>query len=126
MSSERLQVYKCEICGIIVELLEGGAGECVCCGEAMTLLPEKTAAEEGKEKHVPVVEAAEGTVTVKVGSIEHPMEEKHFIQWIEVISDGKAYREFLKPGQEPKATFKVEGNDLVVRELCNLHGLWKS
>lgn len=119
-----MEVYKCEICGNIVEVIHGGEGELVCCGQPMRLLDAKTA-DQGKEKHVPVIEKVAGGVKVKVGSIAHPMEEKHYIEWIEVIADGKAYRQFLKPGQAPEAVFAIDGKSLTARELCNIHGMWK-
>ena len=123
--TKKLQVYKCEICGNIVEVLHGGQGALVCCGQPMKLFEEK-AQEEGKEKHLPVIEKVDSGMKVKVGSVQHPMEEKHYIEWIELIADGKAYREFLKPGDLPEAMFKVKGNDIQVREYCSIHGLWKT
>lgn len=123
--AERLQVYKCELCGNIVEVLTGGGGELVCCGQPMSLLDEKTA-DATTEKHVPVIEKVDGGFKVKVGSIPHPMEEKHYIEWIEVIADGKAYRQFLKPGDAPEATFAIDAAEVTAREHCNVHGLWKS
>ena len=123
--AERLEVYKCDLCGNIVEVLEGGAGELVCCGQPMQLLTENTT-DAATEKHVPVVEQTAGGVKVKVGEVPHPMVEKHFIQWIEVIADGKAYRQFLKPDEAPEATFSVEADQITAREYCNLHGLWKA
>jgi superoxide reductase len=123
--AEKLQVYKCELCGNIVEVVHGGKGELVCCGQPMKLLVENTV-DAAKEKHVPVIETAEEGYKVKVGSAAHPMEEKHYIEWIEVIADGKAYHQFLNPGDAPEASFKVEGNQLTAREHCNLHGLWKA
>jgi len=122
--AERLEVYKCNICGNIVEVLHGGGGELVCCGQAMSKLVENTV-DAAKEKHVPVVEKVEGGVKVKVGEVAHPMEEKHWIQWIEIVADGKAYRQFLNPGEAPEATFDVEADQVTAREYCNLHGLWK-
>ncbi len=122
--AEKLEVYKCEVCGNIVEVLHGGNGDLVCCGQDMKLLVENTV-DAAKEKHVPVVEKTTGSITVKVGAAAHPMEEKHFIEWIEVIADGKAYHQFLKPGEAPEATFNVEANDVTARAYCNLHGLWK-
>lgn len=122
--AERLEVYKCELCGTMVEVLHGGGGELVCCGEAMTLLVENTV-DAAKEKHVPVVEKTADGVKVKVGDVAHPMEEKHYIEWIEIIVDGKAQRQFLNPGETPEATFQVEAGNVVAREYCNLHGLWK-
>jgi len=123
--AERLEVYKCEACGNIVEVLHGGAGELVCCGAPMVLMSENTV-DAAKEKHVPVVEKTAGGVTVKVGEVPHPMEEKHYIEWIEIIADGKAYRQFLNPGETPEATFNVEANQVTAREYCNLHGQWKA
>jgi superoxide reductase len=123
--TERLQVYKCEVCGNIVEVLHEGAGELVCCGEPMKLLVEG-AVDAAREKHVPVIEKTAGGIKVKVGSAPHPMEDKHFIEWIEVIADGKAYRQFLKPGEAPEATFNIDAQQLTAREHCNIHGLWKA
>jgi superoxide reductase len=120
----RLQVYKCNICGNIVEVLHGGDGELVCCGEPMELLEEKTA-DASTEKHVPVIEKVDSGYKVKVGSVPHPMEQKHYIEWIELLADGKAYRQFLKPGIPAEAVFHVEADDVSAREHCNVHGLWK-
>ncbi|MFY9705938.1 MAG: desulfoferrodoxin [Desulfobacterales bacterium] len=123
--AEQLQVYKCEACGNIVEVLHGGEGELVCCGKPMVLIKENTV-DAAKEKHVPVIEKVEGGYKVKVGSVPHPMEEKHYIEWVELIADGKAYRQFLKPGQAPEAIFKIDAAKVTAREYCNLHGLWKA
>ena len=120
----KLQVYKCNMCGNIVEVLHGGDGELVCCGEPMELLDEKTA-DATTEKHVPVIEKIDGGYKVKVGSVPHPMEEKHYIEWIELLADGKAYRQFLKPGIPAEAVFLIEANNVSAREHCNVHGLWK-
>ena len=122
--AKKLQIYKCNKCGNIVEVLHGGVGELVCCGEPMELLDEKTA-DATTEKHVPVIEKIEGGYKVKVGSVPHPMTEEHLIEWIELLADGKAYRQFLEPGVEPEAIFHVEGNSVSAREHCNDHGLWK-
>lgn len=125
--TETLQIYKCQLCGIILEVLEGGAGGLVCCGEEMTLQEEKTA-DVTTEKHVPFIEAVEGGYKVRIGqNTAHPMEEKHYIQWIELLADGKAYRQFLKPGDAPEACFAVcqAGGSVSAREHCNIHGLWK-
>ena len=123
--AERLQVYKCNTCGNIVEVVHGGAGELVCCGAPMVLLVENTV-DAAKEKHVPVIEKTADGVKVKVGSVPHPMEEKHYIEWIEIIADGKSYTAFLKPGQAPEATFCVKADKITAREYCNLHGHWKA
>ena len=123
--AEKLEVYKCELCGNIVEVLHGGQGELVCCGEPMKLMKENTV-DAAKEKHVPVTEKIEGGVKVKLGDVAHPMEEKHYIEWIEIIADGKAYRQFLNPGEAPEATFNIEADQVTARGYCNLHGLWKS
>ena len=121
--TELLQVYRCNICGNIVEVLHTGIGTLVCCGQPMELLEEKKE-DVGKEKHVPVVERTETGVKVKVGLIPHPMEEKHYIEWIEIIANGKVLRKFLKPGDKPEAEFEIKEKRLVVREYCNIHGLW--
>ena len=118
------QIYKCNVCGNIVEVLHTGAGKLVCCGEAMQLMEEKRE-DVGQEKHLPVIEKMENKIKVKVGSIPHPMEEKHYIEWIELEAKGKAYRQFLKPGDTPEAVFDVKPEKITVREYCNLHGLWK-
>jgi superoxide reductase len=123
--AKKLEIYKCEACGNIVEVLEGGEGELVCCGEPMQQMTENTV-DAAKEKHVPVIEKVGGGIKVKVGDVPHPMEEKHYIQWIELIADGKAYRQFLKPGEAPEAFFAVEASQITAREYCNLHGLWKA
>ncbi len=123
--AETLQVYKCEICGNIVEVLHAGKGELVCCGQPMTLLQEKTA-DVGKEKHVPVIEKTSTGVLVKVGSIPHPMEEKHYIEWVEIIGDGAVQRKCLKPGMKPEAGFETRASSVRARIYCNIHGLWKS
>ena len=122
--AERLQVYKCVKCGNIVEVLHGGVGTLICCDEPMQLLQEGVT-DAATEKHVPVIEKAAGEVRVKVGEVAHPMEEKHFIEWIELLADGTVYRRFLSPGNKPEAVFKIEASDLTAREYCNLHGLWK-
>ncbi len=124
--AEKLQVYKCEVCGNIVEVLHGGKGELVCCGKPMKLFVENTV-DAAREKHVPVSEKTDHGLKVKVGSVAHPMEEKHYIEWIEVIDEsGRAYRQFLKPGDAPEAVFCVPEGKLTIREYCNLHGLWKA
>ena len=123
--AERLEVYKCDTCGNIIEVLHGGAGELVCCGKPMNLMAENTV-DAAKEKHVPVVEKAAECVKVSVGSVAHPMEEKHYIEWIEIIADGKSYRQFLNPGEAPEATFTIDAEDVTAREYCNLHGHWKA
>ena len=122
--AEKLQVYKCDKCGNIVEVLHSGKGDLVCCDEPMKLFVENTV-DAAKEKHVPVVEKITDGFKVKVGEVAHPMEEKHYIEWIEVIADGKAYRQFLNPGEAPEATFMIEAEQVTAREFCNLHGLWK-
>ena len=119
------EIYKCNICGNIVEVLHAGIGELVCCGEPMELLKEKTD-ETGNEKHVPVIEKTEKGIKVKVGSIPHPMEEKHYIEWIEIIADGISYRKFLKPGEKPEVEFEIKAEKIEAREYCSIHGLWRS
>jgi superoxide reductase len=122
--TKRLQVYKCEICGNMVEMVHDGVGQLVCCGQPMKLM-EENIVDASKEKHVPVIEKVDGGYKIKVGSVPHPMEEKHYIEWIEIIADGRAYREFLRPGGKPEAFFCIDATNVTAREYCNLHGLWK-
>jgi superoxide reductase len=123
--AEKLEVYKCAACGNVVEVLTGGVGELVCCGRPME---HRTAqrADQGKEKHVPVVEKANGGIRVRIGSVPHPMEDGHHIEWIEIVTNGKAYRQFLTPGDAPEAAFDISADKLTVREHCNLHGMWEA
>ena len=121
--TEQKQIYKCDVCGNIVEVLHEGAGELVCCGQPMKLLEEKVE-EQGKEKHLPVIEKKDKVVEVKVGSIPHPMEEKHYIEWIEVQTEKGIFRKFLKPGEKPEAEFEIREDILQAREYCNIHSLW--
>ena len=121
---EKLEIYKCEACGNIVEVMHGGQGELVCCGSPMKLFKENTV-DAAKEKHVPVVEKTADGCKVKVGSVTHPMEDKHYIEWVELIVGEKAYRQFLNPGESPEAAFCIDADQATAREYCNLHGLWK-
>ena len=121
----QMGIYKCEICGNIVEVLHEGAGDLVCCGQNMKLHDEQTA-DSSTEKHVPVIEKVSDGYKVTVGSTLHPMKDEHYIEWIELVADGKAYRRFLKPGDEPSATFCIEASSVTAREYCNVHGLWKA
>lgn len=121
----RLEVYKCEVCGNMVEVIHASDGELVCCGQPMKLLAENSV-DASKEKHVPVIEKTADGYKVSVGSVAHPMEDKHYIEWIELIADGRAYRRFLKPGDVPEAVFCVTASKVTAREYCNLHGLWKA
>lgn len=119
------EIYKCDLCGNIVAVLHEGKGELVCCNQPMKLLAENTM-DASNEKHVPVIEKLSDGVKVTVGSVAHPMEEKHYIEWIELIADGKSYRQFLLPGQAPEAFFPVVADKVTAREYCNLHSLWKA
>ena len=122
--AKKSEIYKCEICGNIVEVLHGGAGELVCCGQPMTRMEEQTA-DSSTEKHVPVIEKmGNGKVKVTVGSVPHPMEEKHFIEWIELRSGDKSCRAYLAPGMKPEAVFEMDGDEFTAREYCNIHKLW--
>lgn len=123
--TELKQIYKCNVCGNITEVLHTGVGELVCCGEAMELKKEKTE-DEGQEKHVPVLERTEKGIKAKVGSIPHPMEEEHFIEWIEIVSGDRYCRKFLRPGSDPEVEFDIDDDNVIVREYCNVHGLWES
>jgi len=123
--SARYDIYKCKHCGIMVEVLHEGGGELICCGEPMEKLTVNTV-DASKEKHVPVIEKLPDGFKVKIGSIPHPMEEKHYIEWIELLADGTAYRKFLKPGMAPEAVFNIKAASVSAREHCNLHGLWEA
>ena len=125
MATERLQVYRCEKCGMIVEVLRGSGAKLVCCSQDMKLLKEGEV-DAAAEKHVPVIEKIDSGFKVKVGEVSHPMEKMHFIEWIELIADGSLFRKFLKPGDPPEATFNIEADRVTAREYCNLHGLWKA
>lgn len=125
MATKRLEIYKCSVCGNMVEVIHEGEGELVCCGQPMKLLVENSV-DAATEKHVPVIEKIDGGYKVTVGSVAHPMEDKHYIEWIELVADGKACRQFLSPGDAPEATFAVEAAKVTAREHCNLHGLWKA
>ena len=123
--AERLQIYKCEICGNIVEVLHGGQGALVCCGEDMILMEENTV-DAAVEKHVPVVEVLDDGVLVKVGEVAHPMQDDHYIEWVQIIVGDRCSRIFLKPGMDPAGKFTPPKEGITAREFCNLHGLWKS
>ncbi|MFH1914890.1 MAG: desulfoferrodoxin [Pseudomonadota bacterium] len=119
------EVYKCNVCGNIVMAIHEGEGDLVCCGEDMNLMKENTV-DASTEKHVPVWTRDGDKITVKVGSVAHPMEEKHYIEWIEVMVGDTVLTKLLKPGQAPEAEFCICGltGDVKVREYCNIHGLW--
>lgn len=123
--TRKLEIYKCEICGNIVEMLHTGKGQLVCCNKPMKLFEEKTE-DTGKEKHVPVIEKTDRGVKIKTGSIPHPMEENHYIEWIEIVADGRSYTKFLNPGDKTEAEFEIKAEKIEVRAYCNVHGLWKS
>jgi superoxide reductase len=126
MAADRLQVFECEICGNMVEVMRGGKGELVCCGQPMKLLEENTTG-EGEEKHVPIIESADGGVLVKVGSVEHVMQDDHFIEWIEVLTENATHVAFLVPDIKPEARFAIGPEEITAaREHCNVHGLWTS
>jgi superoxide reductase len=125
MAIARMQVYKCALCGNVVEVTHVGGGQLVCCGQPMDLLVENSV-DAAKEKHVPVVEKVAEGWKVKVGSVAHPMEEKHWISWIELLDGDKVYRQQLAPGGKPEALFAVQADKPGARAYCNLHGLWKA
>ena len=118
-------IYKCSVCGNIVDVLTAGVGSLICCGSGMELLAVNST-DAAQEKHVPVITCADCVVTVTVGSVAHPMTDEHYIEWIEVIADGVSQRAFLAPGDEPKACFTVCSDNVIARAYCNLHGLWKA
>jgi superoxide reductase len=122
--TRKQQIFKCEICGNIVEVLHAGVGQLVCCDQPMTLLVENSE-DADEEKHVPVIERTAEGILVKIGSTPHPMEEKHYIEWIQLIADEQSYRVFLTPANEPQALFKISADDVTARAYCNVHGLWQ-
>lgn len=119
------QIYKCAICGNVVEVLHTGAGELVCCGQPMTLLAAKKN-DDGQEKHVPIIIKNENSVTVKIGATPHPMIKEHYIEWIEIISENGIYRKLLKPGDTPQAIFGIDAANIIARCYCNVHDLWST
>ena len=123
--TKRLEFYKCLVCGNVVEVYVGAKGELSCCNQPMEFIQEKSE-DSATEKHVPLIEKFDGGYKVVVGSTLHPMQQEHYIEWIELIVDGKSYTQFLTPSDQPEATFMVEGKDVYAREHCNKHGLWKS
>jgi len=123
--TKRYEIYKCEVCGNIVEVLNGHNGTLVCCGQPMVLKKEDSV-DAAAEKHVPVAETVPNGIRVTVGSVEHPMTENHYIEWIEILADNKIYRKYLNPGEKPQAEFCVKAEKIIAREYCNLHGLWKT
>jgi superoxide reductase len=124
--TKHLEIYKCNVCGNMVEVVHAGGGELVCCGQPMVALQEQTA-DSSTEKHVPVVEREGSGYRVKVGSVPHPMTEEHYIEWIEIMFNDKVGRRFLEPGAPAEAFFDgIEADEVTAREYCNVHGLWKS
>ena len=123
--TKKLEIYKCEVCGNIVEVIHEGGGTLVCCGQDMTLQKEKTK-DIGSEKHVPIITKNKDGVEIKVGSIPHPMEKEHYIEWIEIETAKGNSRKYLQPGDEPKLLFPVKADIKKVRIYCNVHGLWKN
>jgi superoxide reductase len=123
--TELNQIYKCNVCGNIVEMTHSGVGELVCCGAPMELKNEATE-DEGREKHKPTVEKTDIGVIVRVGEVAHPMQSEHYIEWIEVVTEHRTYRKFLNPGDEPMAEFCLEAQHITARAYCNVHGLWKN
>lgn len=123
--TEREQVYRCAVCGNIVEVKHAGAGELVCCGQPMKLLTANTE-DAATEKHVPVVERTEDGIVVKVGEIDHPMTDDHYIEWIKIVTENKTWTVYLLPGDEPRAIFDSTAESISVYAYCNLHGLWKA
>ncbi len=123
--AKKLEIYKCEICGNIVEILHGGAGQLVCCNEPMRLVEENTV-DAAQEKHVPVIEKTGKGYRITVGSVAHPMQDEHYIEWIALCADGITHRRYLKPGDKPVAEYCIEADNVTAHAYCNIHGLWKS
>ena len=123
--TKRSELYKCEVCGNIVEILHTGATALVCCGQEMKLLDENTT-DAATEKHVPVIEETENGYIVVGGEVEHPMVDNHYIEWIELITENEVHTKFLNPGEKPEAVFMTNAAKVTAREYCNLHGNWKN
>jgi superoxide reductase len=123
--AKQKQIFKCNVCGHIIEVLHPGVGELVCCNQPMALAAEKTE-DEGREKHQPIIEKTESGVKIKVGSIPHPMTAEHYIEWIEIFADGRSYKKFLNPGDAPEAEFCLTAEKIEARAYCNVHGLWQN
>jgi superoxide reductase len=123
--TELNQIYKCSVCGNIIEMVHTGVGELVCCGQPMDQQIEKNEG-EGQEKHAPIIERTSDGVIVTIGSKPHPMKSEHYIEWIEVITEHRVYRKHLEPGMDPQAEFFLEAEHIEARAYCNIHGLWKS
>ncbi|OGI03019.1 MAG: desulfoferrodoxin [Candidatus Melainabacteria bacterium GWF2_37_15] len=124
MGTKKLGIYKCNVCGNIVEVLNAQAGELVCCGQAMKLMNENTV-DASLEKHIPVAEITPEGIKVRVGNVEHPMIKEHYIEWVELLVDNRVCRAELEPEQKPEVLFPVKPETFTVRAYCNLHGLWK-
>ena len=123
--AKQFDLFKCFKCGNLLETMYGGTANPVCCDEPMRLMKEGET-DGAKEKHIPVIEKTASGYKVTVGSVAHPMEEKHWIQWIELIADGRSYHKFLNPGDAPEAEFCIKADSVIAREFCNLHGHWKA
>ena len=123
--AKQKQIFKCNVCGHIIEVLHPGVGELVCCNQPMALAIEKTQ-DEGQEKHQPIIEKTETGVKIKVGSTPHPMTAEHYIEWIEIFVDGHSYKKFLSPGEVPEAEFCLTAEKIEARAYCNVHGLWQN
>lgn len=119
------EIYKCEVCGNMVEVIHQSGGTLVCCGKPMTKVIENTV-DASREKHIPVVEKLQDGISVKVGEAEHPMDDGHYIEWIEVHTKNKVYRKYLKSGEKPQAVFKIDEEIIAVKEYCGIHGLWRA
>ena len=122
---KKLEIYKCNICGNIIEIMHAGSPVPRCCGSTMVLQAENTV-DAAKEKHVPVVEKIDNGYKVKIGEVAHPMEAKHYIEWIEIIADDKVYQQYLNPDDAPEAKFQIDADNVIARAYCNLHGHWKA
>jgi superoxide reductase len=123
--TKRNQVYRCEKCGNLINIVHDADANLVCCGDEMKLLEPNTV-DAAQEKHIPIVEKSGSTVNISVGSVPHPMEKEHFIETISILTDNRLYRLYLSPGDKPEAIFNIDGDIKCVRAYCNLHGLWKS
>ncbi len=123
--AEKQGIYKCKICGNVVEVVHAGVGDLSCCGSPMEHLKENSV-DAATEKHVPIIEKVDGGYKITVGSVAHPMAEDHYIEWIELIAGDQCFRQRLNPGDKPEAVFQTSADTVTARAYCNLHGVWKS
>ena len=122
---KKFAIYKCPVCGNVIELEYVGGGPLSCCGKPM-ILQEAGTTDGATEKHIPFIQKKDNGYLIRIGEVEHPMVETHYIEWIEIIAGDRIYKKFLKPGDKPEVFFdNINEEHFLVREYCNIHGLWE-